>query len=82
MNKYILGIDGMHCSMCEAHVKDVLFRSFRPKAIKVSASKNQALLFDMANLSEEDVKAVLDPTGYRLTSFKVEEAKKTFLGYK
>ena len=36
MNKYILGIYGMRCGMCEAHVKDSVTKNIEVK--KISAS--------------------------------------------
>ena len=39
MNKYVLGIDGMSCGMCEAHVQDVIRRNIDVKKVKASHLK-------------------------------------------
>lgn len=70
MNKYVLGIDGMGCGSCEAHVKDVIRRNFVYKKVIASHIKNQLIVFTESNLGENDFKMVLDPTGYRVTSFE------------
>jgi copper chaperone CopZ len=70
MNKYVLGIDGMGCGSCEAHVKDVIRRNFQYKKVIASHIKNQLIVFTESNLGENDFKMVLDPTGYRVTSFE------------
>ena len=43
MNKYVLGIDGMGCGSCEAHVKDVIRRNFQYKKVIASHIKNQLI---------------------------------------
>ena len=70
MNKYVLVVDGMGCSACEAHVKDLIRRNFPYKKVKASHIKNQLIVFTESNLSENDFKMILDPTGYLVTSFE------------
>lgn len=82
MNKYILGIDVMKCGMCEAHVEETIRKKFQIKKIKASHVKNVVVVFTEENLNEEDFKKVLDPTGYRITSYQREFARKTFLGWR
>ena len=69
MTKTTLGIDGMVCSMCEAHINDVI-RKAVPGAKKVSAShkKGEASFLtedavDLSLLQQE-----IDKTGYRCLS--------------
>ena len=82
MNKYVLGIDGMMCGMCEAHVQNAIMKAMAVKKAKASHSKNELIISCEQECDENDCKAILDPTGYRLTSFRKEEAKKTLLGWK
>ena len=80
MEKITVKIDGMICSMCEAHICDTIRKTF-PGAKKVSASKskNEAVFliedgFDGAALE----KAIAD-TGYTFVSYSSEPyAKKSF----
>ena len=82
MNKYILGIDGMRCGMCEMHVEEAITKNLVVKKAKVSRYKKQVVVFTESNLSEEDFKCVLDPTGYRITSFERVAAIKKLFGWK
>ena len=70
MNKYVLGIDGMGRGSCETHVKDIIRRNFVYKKVIASHIKNQLIVFTESNLGENDFRMVLDPTGYRVTSFE------------
>ena len=50
MNKYVLGVDGMGCSACEAHVKDIIRKNFAFNKIKASHINNQLVVFTESNL--------------------------------
>ena len=82
MNKYILGIDGMKCGMCETHVQDFIRKAIKVKKVKASHIKNNVVVITELNLVEEDFHKIIDPTGYRITSFTREIAIKTLLGWK
>ena len=82
MNKYVLGIDGMRCGGCEAHVQDYIRRNFTVKKVKASHIKNSVEIFSDHELSEKELHLVLDQTGYRIISFKKEEAVKKLFGWR
>ena len=82
MNKYILGIDGMRCGMCEMHVEEAITKNLVVKKARASRFKNQLIVFTESNLSEEDFKCVLDPIGYRITSFERVAAIKKLFGWR
>lgn len=44
MNKYILGIDGMACGMCEMHVEDKLRKAIKLKKVNASHIKNNVIV--------------------------------------
>ena len=73
MVKIKLTIDGMACSMCEAHVNDAIRNSFEIKKIKSSHKKGTTEFTAQAAPSEEELRRVLDSTGYRITSYSAEE---------
>ena len=79
MIKVTAGIDGMACSMCEAHVKEAIYKKI-PEAKKLSAShtKNVAeftLEEDVPQAAvEQRLHEALDPTGYRVLTVEVGEA--------
>lgn len=79
MNKYILGIDGMRCGMCQIHVEEAIERNIKVKKAKASHVKNELVVITELELSEEDFRKALESTGYRITSFsKTEAVKKLF----
>ena len=65
MVKTTLHIEGMMCSMCEAHVCDAI-RKAVPAAKKVSASrsKGEASFLTEDAVDAERLKAAIDSTGY------------------
>ena len=80
MIKTTLKIEGMECSMCEAHICEVI-RKTVPGASKVAAShkKNEATFLTEDQFDEEQLKSAIKETGY--TCLSVESApyeKKSF----
>lgn len=73
MIKTTVKISGMACGMCEAHVCDVIRRSFKVKKVAASHLKKEAVIITENALSEEEIKKALDPTGYRVLSVSSEE---------
>ena len=65
MIKTTLKIDGMMCSMCEAHVCETI-RKAVPAAKKVAASKGkkEASFLTEEAVDTEALKAAVDATGY------------------
>ena len=65
MYKVTLHIDGMMCSMCEAHVCDAI-RKAVPAAKKVAASKRkkEASFLTEQPVEPDALKAAIDATGY------------------
>lgn len=45
MWKYTLQITGMACGMCEAHIRDVLRRTFPARRVSASCRKGETVLF-------------------------------------
>lgn len=77
MYKVTLKIDGMMCSMCEAHINDVIRKNIKD-AKKVSSSHSKGITtFETENLIDEDIlkKAIAD-TGYELLDITYQEAQK------
>ena len=65
MIKTTLKIDGMMCSMCEAHICETI-RKAVPSAKKVAASKGkkEASFLTEEAVDTEALKAAVDATGY------------------
>ena len=68
MIKTTLKIDGMMCSMCEAHICETI-RKAVPTAKKVTASKGkkEAAFLTEAAIDTDALKAAIDATGYTCT---------------
>ncbi len=77
MNKVTLKIEGMSCSMCEAHINDVIRRTV-PGAKKVTAShtKGEASFLSEAAADEALLKDAINATGYTCLSITMEPYKK------
>ncbi len=66
MNKYTLKIDGMMCSMCEAHMNDVIRKTI-PEAKKVSSSHMKGIsTFVCDELDTEKLREAIKNIGYEL----------------
>ena len=77
MIKTTLKIDGMMCSMCEAHICDVI-RKAVPGAKKVSAShaKGEASFLTETDVDENVLKNAIAATGYTCLSVSSEPYEK------
>ena len=67
MVRMVLKIDGMACSMCEAHVNDAIRRAFPVKKVVSSHGKGQTEILAEAEIPQDWLAAVLQDTGYRLS---------------
>ncbi len=80
MLKTTLKIEGMACSMCEAHICAVI-RQTVPEARKVSAShrKGEAEFQTEAAVDLEKLQAAITQTGYTMVSGDTEQCSKRSL---
>ena len=76
MVKTIVGIDGMMCGMCEAHVNDAIRKEFDVKKVEASRSKKQAEIISEQELDAEKLKKVVADTGYTFTGVTSEPYEK------
>ena len=82
MNKYILGIDGMKCGMCEMHVEDAIRKVMKVKKVNASHIKNNVVVITESNFDQYDFENALKTTGYRITSFERSLAVKKLFGWR
>ena len=77
MRKYTVGVDGMMCGMCEAHVSDAVRRAV-PSAKKVSSSrsKKQTTFLTEEPVDEDALRSAIDATGYTCLEIRQEPWKK------
>ena len=77
MVKTTVKIDGMACSMCEAHVNDSIRKAFsNVKKVTSSHAKGETVIVSEAELNADAIHAAIDPTGYRVLDVKSETYQK------
>ena len=72
MKKITVKIDGMMCGMCESHINDAVRNSFKVKKVKSSHRKGETVIITETDISEEELRAVIDKTGYKVLSVSIE----------
>ena len=83
MTKYTLRVDGMACSMCEAHVNDAVRKAFPVKKVSSSHTKKQTVILSEQPLDEDALRSAIDSTGYtvgRISSEPYEKRGLLFFG--
>ena len=69
MFRTTIKIDGMMCPMCEAHVNGALRKEFPEiKKIRSSHSKGETVIISENEYSEDKLREILDPSGYKVIS--------------
>lgn len=76
MVKITVGVDGMQCGMCEAHVNDAVRRAFPVKKVSSSHTKGQTVILSEQSIGEQALRDVIGQTGYEVTSFSSEPYEK------
>ncbi|HIV28813.1 MAG TPA: copper resistance protein CopZ [Candidatus Ornithocaccomicrobium faecavium] len=76
MIQYTIGIDGMVCSMCEAHINQAIRREFPVKKVTSSHSKGQTQIVSESTLDEDALRKVISATGYRVLSVQAAPYEK------
>ena len=76
MVKITLAIDGMACSMCEAHVNDAIRKAFAVKKVSSSHSKGQTEIIAETAPDEAALRAAVEAAGYRVLSVQTRPHEK------
>lgn len=76
MVKITVGVKGMQCGMCEAHVNDAVRKAFPVKKVTSSHTKNQTVILSEQPVGEQALRDVIRQTGYEMTSFTSEPYEK------
>ena len=72
MIKTVLTIEGMSCGMCEAHINETIRRNFDVKKVVSSNRKNTTEIVSESALDEQQLRTVINATGYKLTEICCE----------
>lgn len=69
-------IEGMACGMCESHVNDAVRRTFPVKKVTSSHKKGETVILTEEDVSEERLRAAIEPMGYRVLGVEREPYEK------
>lgn len=64
MVKIIVGIKGMACGMCEAHINEAVRNAFRVKKVTSSHTKKQTIILAEQDIPEQELKSTVAKAGY------------------
>ena len=78
MVKITLGIEGMRCEMCEAHMDKAVNENFKVKKVASSHKKSTTVIISKEDIAEDKLKAVAEAEGFTLTSYKSEPYTKKY----
>lgn len=82
MEKITVGVDGMMCGHCEAHVNDAVRNAFKVKKVSSSHAKKETVIIADEGITDEQIKSTIDATGYTVTGISREPyAKKGLFGF-
>ena len=68
--------------MCEIHVEEAITKELKVKKAKANRLRKELVVITELELNDFYFHKILDPTGYRITSFRKEEAVKKLFGWK
>lgn len=83
MVKTTIKIEGMACGMCETHMNDAIRNTFKIKKVSSSHTDKESVVISDEELNEDEVKKVVEDTGYTFISMSSEpHEKKGLFGFK
>ncbi len=76
MVKITVGIEGMACGMCEAHINEAVRNAFQVKKVASSHTKKQTVILAEKDIPEQELKSVVAKAGYDVVSVSNEPYEK------
>ncbi len=76
MYETVVKVEGMMCSMCEAHINQAVRDALPVKKVTSSHKKGQTVIASEQPLDESLVRSTIDATGYRVLDVSEQQAKK------
>ena len=76
MVKITVGIEGMACGMCEAHINEAVRNAFQVKKVTSSHTKKKTVIFAEKDIPEQELKRVVAKAGYDAVSVSSEPYEK------
>ncbi len=74
--KIVVRVEGMRCSMCEAHVNDAIRKVPGVKRVKASATKGEAHIIASSDIDLATIKEAITKEGYGVMGMKSEPYQK------
>lgn len=68
MIKITVGVEGMVCGMCEAHINEAVRNAFPLKKVTSSHTKKQTVIIVENDVDEQKLKDVIAKSGYEAVS--------------
>lgn len=72
MVKITLGVEGMMCPHCEAHVNEDISKAFAVESVVSDHSAKTTTITAAEALPEDALRKVIEGTGYKMTSYSCE----------
>ena len=69
MIETILKVDGMACGMCESHINDTVRNRFPVQKVTSSHTKGETVILAEQPISEDALRGVIEPTGYKVLGY-------------
>lgn len=76
MVKITVGVQGMACSMCEAHINEAVRKAFQVKKVTSSHTKKQTDIIAENDIPEQEMRSVIAKAGYDAVSVSSEPYEK------
>ena len=76
MVKITVGIEGMACGMCEAHINEAVRNAFQVKKVTSLHTKKQTVILAEKDIPEQKLKNVVAKAGYDAVSVSSEPYEK------
>ena len=76
MVKITLGVEGVACGMCEAHINEAVRNAFQVKKVTSSHAKRQTVIIAEQEIPEQELKDVITKAGYDAVSVSSEPYRK------
>ncbi len=64
MTRIIVKVDGMMCSMCEAHINTAIRNRFHVKKVRSNRKRKETVIESEQPLDREEIKKTIENTGY------------------
>lgn len=82
MYEIVVKVDGMMCSMCEAHINDAVRAAVSVKKVTSSRKKGETTIQTETEPDVQTIKSAISATGYTVGDVSVKQIEKRGLFHK